>query len=470
MTTRYTPPNGNAPTPAKLPTSLNGYAMVAPDEDLDEETRKRRAGIAFPLHCLPEALRPLTAELANRLQGERAFIGLTMLQCASAAIGSGLRATMPNGWEVSLSMWGCCVGISSSGKSMTQGVLVRPLNQIQDEFNETYFEKLKENERSSDKPEAYPNQKVLVVNDITFESLIRDVFGHNYKGIVRYEDELLKWLDDMDRYKGAGKSEGSFWTASWAASSSYTMRRANNKFIYIDKNHLVSSVMGSTQPDVLYRFYEKDRLQTGYIFRMLWAFAEVDRVISPDLSYQMPVELTDKYNTLIKTLHEELPMNFEDSRPTMTGLRPAAVKLMQEWQDKASKAVNKMEGVSDKNVKGGILGKIKEYAFRLSAILHVMDHTLSGHSPRNLPSTPDEYMAAAIEIADYFMATGYEAYLTAKNRVIVPAQVLEFAGAWKSHQCNQSDLAKAMGITRQAVNKRLKAYMEQYPGAFGAKN
>ncbi|MFD1143016.1 DUF3987 domain-containing protein [Larkinella insperata] len=478
--------------PKPNPVNPSAYASVLAEDDLETEAIKRRKGHVFPLDVFPEHIKPLIAVLVDKMQGERAFIGMSLLQAASTAIGSALRARMGD-WEVCLSMWGCSVGISSSGKSMIQGVLLRPLNKIQDDYNEQYFDKLKEQEREyaikvkskknplkEDEPDAVEEtfffgsnsepvkQKVVMFEDITFEALIKDVLQHNYKGVTRYADELLKWIDDMDRYK-TGKSEASFWTASWSPSSSFTMRRAGGKLTYIRKHHLVASVMGSTQPDVIYRFYEQNRLATGYIFRMLWAFAETDRVISPDLSYRIPEELLEGYNRMIQRMYHELPMNYETDEPHVSKVSRPGILRFQEWQDKHTMAINRMDNLTDKNVKAGIFGKIKEYGLRIALILKVMDMCHS--HPKLKPDTiEDEYIYRALKVCDYFMHSGYEAYQTAKSKVLIPPNVLEFAALLKGFQYNQKALADHLGITKQSVNEKLKRYMDKYPAAFQAKN
>ncbi|WP_128544065.1 DUF3987 domain-containing protein [Larkinella soli] len=471
-------PNGRSETARP---STSAYSAVLSEDDLEAESIKRRKGTVFPLEVFPEFLKPLIAVLVDKMQGERAFIGMSMLQAASSAIGSSLRARMGD-WEVCLSMWGCSVGISSSGKSMIQGVLLRPLNKIQDEYNEEYFEQLRQRERefyrSLDETESgrskgreippEPTQKVVMFEDITFEALIKDVLQHNYKGVTRYADELLKWIDDMDRYK-TGKSEASFWTASWSPSASFTMRRAGGKLTYIRKHHLVASVMGSTQPDVIYRFYEQNRLQTGFIFRMLWAFAETDRVISPDLSYSIPEELLGAYNGMIQRLYQELPMRYATDEPHVARVTRTGINRFQQWQDQHTLQINRMDSLTDKNVKAGIFGKIKEYGLRFALILKVMD--ISRDRPHlKVDTIEDEYIYRALKICDYFMHSGFEAYQTAKSKVLIPPAVLEFASLLKGFNFSQKALADHLGITKQSVNEKLKRYLDKYPAAFQAKN
>lgn len=460
----------------KLPSpETSPYAAILTDEDLDAEAKKRRKGLVFPLHVFPQPIQPLIAGLVGDLKGERAFIGLTLLQIGSIAIGSSLRASTGS-WEVGLSMWGASVGISSSGKSMVQGVLMKPFYKMQEKFDTEYYDSL---ESRDTKPQATPDNpygtpefvpmKVVIVQDITFEALVRDVFGHNFKGIARYEDELVKWLDDMERYK-SGASEASFWTGGWSPTTSFRLQRAGGKLTIVNRDHWCASVIGSTQPNILYRFFEKNRLETGFVFRFLWAFAEKDQAISPNLSFRLNTEIISPYNNMVKRLYEELPMAYRDDKAQVIKLSDGAIKLFQRWQDEQTKKVNAIESVQERGVQAGLLGKVKEYGVRMSVILKMMDAAFTEPDLTKVRHVDEDDVQKALLCCDYFLQSGYEAYQTAKQKMIIPPQVLEFAALLRSFSYSQKALAEHLGVSKQAVNKRYKDYSERYPGAFNAKN
>ncbi|GAB3885962.1 DUF3987 domain-containing protein [Spirosoma agri] len=461
----------------KLPAlESSPFAVVLTDDDLDAETKKRRKGLQFPLHVFPQAIQPLIAGLVGDLKGERSFIGLTLLQAGSIAIGSALRASTGS-WEVGLSMWGASVGISSSGKSMVQGVLMKPFYKMQEKFDQEYYEGLEAKGKAGEdddsdltsSPADYVPMKVVIVQDITFEALVKDVFGHNFKGIARYEDELVKWLDDMERYK-SGASEASFWTGGWSPTTSFRLQRTGGKLTIVNRDHWCASVIGSTQPNILYRFFEKNRLETGFVFRFLWAFAEKDQAISPNLSFRLDNALISPYNTMIKRLYEELAMDYRDDKAQVYKLSPAAIKYFQQWQDVQTRKVNDIDSIQERGVQAGLLGKIKEYALRMSLIIKMMHAAFTEPNLRKAGWVEEDDVAKALLCCDYFLQSGFEAYQTAKQKMIVPPQVLEFASLLRSFNYSQKDLAAHLSVSKQAINKRYKEYLEKYPGAFNAKN
>ncbi len=441
------------------------YGAILTDEDLDAEMKKRRAGLVFPLHIFPDPIKPFINTMLSDLEGERGFVGLTVLQAASTAIGSGLRVQTGN-WETCVSIWGCAVGISSSGKSMTQGMILKPLFTRQNEYDIRFREVLKQEEYiEREKGTPPPVAKVFIYSDITFEALTRDILGHNFKGVTSYHDELLKWLDDMKRYSKGGNSEQSFYTASWSPAKSFTMRRAGGKMLFIDKNHLVISVIGTTQPGLVYKFYEDMRLESGYVFRLLWAFAESDKVISPRLGYKMPAEVYQSYANMLERLFLGFPMERDTDEPLIWELTKEAVRTFQDWQDRVTKETNTLEG-EDRNVKGGILGKIKEYVLRFSGILKAMYLAADGDSFSGVHQIEAHYVGMAIEAATYFLASGWEAYTQARNKIIIEPEAIRFHAECRAHQFNFAEVGRANAITKQAIGAKWKRFAEKYPHLF----
>lgn len=436
------------------------YGAILADDDLEIEVKKRRKKLVFPLHIFPEAVSPFINSLLSDMKAERGFVGLTLLQAASSAIGSGIVAATGT-WETNLSVWGCVVGISSSGKSMTQGMILRPLFKIQRDYDERYDSEL---ERSLSMDEPAPPEKVFIYSDITFEALTRDVLGHNFKGVTSYHDELAKWLDDFERYKNGG-SEQSFYTAAWSPNDAYTVRRTSKSRLKIAKDNLVISVVGTTQPGMVSRFYDKLRLETGYVFRILWSFPDEDRVISPKLGYKMTEEVYNPYCNMLERLFKELPMNRKEDKPRIWELGTNGIAIFQAWQDRLTNEINAMEE-QDRNVRGGVFGKIKEYVLRFSAILQAMHLAARGDSLDGIRYIDTQYVEMAIEAATYFFGTGMEAYQVAYDKKVIPAEVLQFYYELKAHGGNMIDMAATKGVSRQAIHKKYTKYANEYKKFF----
>lgn len=453
--------------PIKNKPSPNAFvASALSDYDLNNELDKRRQRKQFPLHIFPPEIQPLLSAMQNKMEAERSFIGLTTLCVAGSAIGSALRARLSKTMEVPLTTWGAVVGLSSSGKSMVQGILMKPLLDKQRVFTEQYFEDLANH--SSGEPE--PIRKVVVVSDITLEALTRDVMMHNQKGIIKYHDELLTWLDGMDRKKG-DTTEQTFWTEAWNAKNDYMQQRVGNRIFVVKRENMFASVLGATQPGLLGRFFEKGKAEQGFTYRILFAHAETDKMIAPSATYELPDEFLGAYSHMITRLYDSLNVS-NTQTPQVANCDAIARHIYEVWQNKHKAQINAHVGESpaEHEIRAGFFGKAREYALRFSLILKAMHLAFDDKDYLYIKTIEGEWMERAIEAAEYFYEAGWEAYCIYKRRTTIPIDVLQFATKLKSCNYNQAELARVEGCSAANINKKYKKYVADYPSAFGAKN
>ena len=463
-------------TPNKA--SPNGHltAMVS-DYDLEEEQKKRQGKKSFPLHIFPPEIQPLLSAMYHQMEAEKSFIGLTVLCVAGAAIGSSLRAKLSKTMEVPLTTWGAVVGTSSSGKSMVQGLLMKPLNDKQREFTSKYFEEMekfnngeKGGESNGDPSCFEPQRKVVVVSDITLEALTRDVMRNNFKGILKYHDELLTWLDGMDRKKG-DTTEQTFWTEAWNPKMDYMQQRVGNKLFVVKRENMFASVLGATQPGVLHRFFEKGKREQGFTYRILFAHADTNKMIAPSATYELPDGVLETYCWMINTLYDELYMS-KTSEPGIAMFDHESRRMYDEWQNKYKDKINKVvhDNPEEHEIRAGFFCKAREYALRFALILKAMHRAFDEGGNIWIRKIESKWMEYGIEAAEYFYEAGWEAYCLYKRRDTIPIEVLEFAAKLKAVGYKQAELARQEGCTPANINKKYKRYVAEYPTAFSAKN
>lgn len=444
----------------------DGHVAASSISELEDELARRRVRPPFPLDVFPRAFKPLIADMIEKLEVDRGFVGAAILQAAASAIGAGLRV-VTGPFEGPVNLWTCTVGLTSSGKSVGQKILYRPLQKIQAELDQEYMAKLgDEMDMISEGPRSI--RKVRFIKDITFESLTKDVFPHNFNGVTKYEDELIKWLDDMDRYR-SGKSEQAFWTAVYDASDNYSLQRAGGKVFIIEHKHLVGNVTGTTQRKVLHRFYGDGRIDTGFTFRFLFVLAQEDRVTDPDLEYRLPEESLTPYSRTIHTLCEQFELPDRIAEPRLWIVDPVGLRQLKAWQSMQSRKINELAYGPEKEVRSGIFGKVKIYVSRFAAILKALHMVSEGRDVWEANAIESDFVTMALQLADYFMASNWEAYTVAYGSRTAPAEIMEFLGMLKACHYNQSDLAKRLKQSRQNVNKRYKEYSRDYPDLFNAR-
>lgn len=443
---------------------MNKGLSTASSNQLETELDKRKRQLnPYPLFVFPKAISPFIEALCEELNCDRAFVGGTLLAAYSSLIGTSFQACVSNTWATYLPIWTCNVGMSSSGKTMTQSHILRPLFELQKKMDEEYAD-LKRQDENSEMPGRTP-KKDLIIKNVTFECYTKEILLDNPKGLIKYEDELSAWLGGMDAYKKGEGVENQFWLSSWS-NVPYSIRRTGGKVFVIDRTF--TSVIGSTQRDVLYKFFDKDRLQTGFTYRLLFNIPEKDEILLTNPYYEFPELALAPFKELMLNTYNALPVRMHDE-PKRAYCTKAAVNIFWEWQKRKQQEINLLDEFSDvpKEVHAGIFGKIKEYILRLSLLIKIMHRVADKFDPTSIDSIEDEYMACAVELGNYYYASALEAYRIAMTTQFVPAEVLQVANYLKRFSLRKvSELTK---IPYTTLQRKVKKWVKQYPNAFGSK-
>lgn len=438
-----------------------------------ELSRRKSHKNIFPLDALPAWSANLNHFYLQNMEIERAYIGLSFLAAISTAAGSYFQIqsgtqTMP------LNIWGALVGLSSSGKTMAVNSYFSPLAKIQREFDDENADAF--GAASSEENRQRVEERGLIFGNATFESVVREILPDNPKGLIKLEDELLSWFNQMNAYK-SGDVEKSFWTSAWSPPvSGYKMARTGKKRLVIAPEHLFINVFGGTQPHLLHNLFGKNNelFDSGFTFRILFAMPETNRVIVPRPAVVPDAYLFD-YQKVIQRLYKELPVK-KSSKPEYLVLSAEAVELLYSWRVAIAKDVNAIEDKDgwDIRVKSGAIGKIAEYAIRIAGILYLAESACYGPDLQLISRTVQvPLMERSIKICQYFFQSFLDVAEIVKNKTIIPEHVLEFAADWReagSYTAMKSRFPKKYPQDRSTIGKKGKEYMEKYPTAFGAKN
>lgn len=350
---------------------------------------------AFPMHVFPAAVQSFPATLTGQLPGREGWIGLAALQAASAVIGTAVRAKTAT-QDTNLSLWGCTVGPPMSGKTWLQYQTLLPLVRIQEAYER------------GDKPEL---GRSLLAFDLSESP--SSVFAQNQsvgltKGIAYCYDELTSFIAKLD-----DGSRNKAWQVVWSSTKESFMLADSDAHTLIEKNHLAISVIMTSQPDVLPDFYADDRLESGFVFKMLWAFGEVP---APMLCEMLLFEagVSETWANLLRRLHNDLPMGV-DSQPHFWLLNDRAITYHRAWRTFWCCDHTKYRDEKKRReiIRLKILNVMDVYVLRFAAILKAMHIAASGENLNTVTLIEEQYIAWAHEVANYFMATGWQAYTLA---------------------------------------------------------
>ncbi len=442
------------------------------DDQLKNEVIKRQNKRQFPLHVFHEKIKPFLNSLNKGYDLPPSYLGLTLISAYSTAIGTAYKIDGGGNDFLFLPVWGCLCGISSSGGTTAINKIYDPLFKIQNELDHEWSEKTRG--LSKDKVSEC-KMDTIIYRDSHIQTLVRYILPDNPKGLCKMSDELLEWINGMNQLSKKEGTDEQFWISSWNCTNYSGIRSGKDKFV-VSKPFV--NVIGKAQYAILSKLFAKDRDTTGFVFRMLFALPEVDKISQRDSSFEMPSEWVDIHGKSLTRLYKDLPVySNDDSRRCI--LDPAAKKLLDDWRKEKSIVINRMEDGTELNIKAGILGKISEYILRFSAILHLADKTFEPEygSDFHINFKQEEFiklssMTKAIELGEYFYDSAVEVYELVQRSLNAPPEVLATAFLIKRNK-SYSDIGEMLYGSKTDSNKvkasrQVKKWINEYPRVFGA--
>lgn len=443
-------------------------------DEMKEELLKRDQTVnIFPLDVFPDALKPFISCLNKNYDIPRSFVGLSLLSAYSTAIGTSYAVTTNGRDLIYLPVWAAMVGISSSGKTIALNNAYGPLNDIQREFDHLWEEKthgltLDQINRSK--------LDTVVYRDAHIPTLVKSVLPDNPKGVVKVSDELLEWINGMNQLSKKEGTDEQFWISSWNCTNYSGIRSGKQKFV-IHKPFV--NIIGGAQYSVLPRMLGKDRDTTGFIFRLLFALPDSDKIAEPDPSFDIPEEWSNRHKEIVSRLYKDLPVDNATDRPRTVRLSGDAIKVYGAWTKTKIKSINAITDIDERDIHSGILGKIKEYSLRFAAILHLIDRALEPKygddfftAFRREEVITSDTMQRAIRIAEYFYTSASHIYFKVQTSMTAPAEVLIAATMMKMGK-DAREMAEAYYGTDSDKDKlrmwrQVKKWIKEYPKVFNA--
>jgi len=454
-----------------------GLGTVSKGELLSELSKRESVKNPFPLHVFHPDLHPYINALNKHCDIPAPFIGLSLISCYSTAIGTAYTVSTNAQNEIFLPVWACNLGLSSSGKSYILDEIYAPLNAIQQEYDRDWRIATK---GVSDQQQNNMNMPTIIFRDSHIPTLVRYVLPDNPKGVAKFSDELLEWINGMNQLSKKEGTDEQFWLSAWNCRSYSGIRSGKNKFS-IPRPFV--NVVGGIQYKLVERLFAKDRDTTGFIFRMLFARPDSDKIAEIDPHYVLPPELRGIHTRSINKLYNELKVEMWDDEPTEPMrciLTREAVALYDIWVKQNIKRINELPDRDDRDIQGGILGKIKEYALRFTAILHLADKAIGGQNvfdETRLTFSASEYIDSsvvkrALALADYFFASAWDIFQFVQTSVTAPAEVLMVAVMMKNGQ-SMASIGKAFyndesPKAKQKMWRQVQKWIIKYPRVFNA--
>ena len=315
---------------------------------------------AFPVDTIPEPAKTFIEKVAIALPVAPALVALPVLATVAGAIGNARAIEIKGGWVEPVLLYGATVGDPGVMKSPALAHAVTPLLQRQSKDRRTW------------------------TSDTTVEKLA-ELLRDNPRGLLLYRDELSGWIGSMNQYKQGHGADRQFYLTAWNGNPYTVDRKANKEEITLPRPFI--GVIGSIQPDIVPRLYDKNGRDDGFIQRILFAWPEPIPVRMKD--EEITREVKETYAGLISGL---LALEMKNGWPVILGLEKDAFELFRRWHDSHMAELGTQSPLFD-----GFVSKLKGYCPRLALLNALMT---------NLAATtvPIRSVEAAIEQINYFKA------------------------------------------------------------------
>jgi len=449
----------------------SGLGTFSNDEILDEIHKRESSKNLFPLEVFNDQVKPFITALNKHYDIPRSFIGLALLSAYSTAIGTAYCVTSNRTDLIFLPVWGAITGMSSSGKSLVLNKCFNKLNEIQAQFDLDWEQKTQG--MSLDK---INQQKIdtVIYRDAHIPTLVKSVLPDNPKGLLKLSDELIEWINGMNQLSKKEGTDEQFWISSWNCTNYSGIRSGKQKFIV---RRPFTNVIGGMQYRVLHKLFAKDRDTTGFVFRLLFAVADVDKIAEPDPSYEMPKDYQEIHDLCIERLYKHLPISDASDDTRKCFLLPEATRLYTHWSKGKIKQINATEDTTDRDIRSGILGKIKEYAMRFAAILHLSDRALIPEYGNDFHTNfkieeciSEQTMERALRLADYFYLSAVDVYERVQLSMTAPPDVL-LCSYMLRRGMQKTEIATLMlgsPEKKMQMGRMINKWVKEYPKVFGA--
>ena len=388
---------------------------------------------AFDLELLPSSLRPLVADVSERMQTPPDYAAAAAVVALAGCVGrrANIRPKALDGsWVVIPNLWGAIIASPGFMKSPVLRSITLPLTHIeelwravhQQEFEgyETEKEKAelkrqawkdqykaacKRGESAKPAPENTikpPTQKRLILTDSTFEKL-HEILSDNPAGVLVLRDELTGWLAGLDRQ--GREQERAFYLEAWNGDSPFTVDRIGRGCVHVPAACV--SLFGNIQPSRL-RSYLSDAITGGPgddgLFQrfqvLVWPNTQPGWVLVDRTPNRKALDIAEKVFDVLSKLLAEVPVQAR--------FAPDAQSLFFDWWAELEGKVRADSGLHPAMV--AHLSKYRSLMPSLALLFELADLAASGAMIGELMTVSLDHARQAAVFCEYLESHARRVY------------------------------------------------------------
>jgi hypothetical protein len=419
---------------------------ISPKIVIRDEPEAVKTKNPFPIDAFPQFLQDYIIELKQVFNFHHDFSAAAAMFSLATINGNFYKLKVKNGWNAPTIFWFACVGHPGAIKTHPVKNMIDPIYDI-DDLSKRFYD----NEMMAYDPDAKPKKpkpkfRQILISDYTIEAL-HSIHDINKRGIGLYKDELVGFLNDMNKYRKG--SDEQFWLES-INNGSYTVNRVSKEPIMI--RNICINIVGTIQHDVLDRVIS-EYSGNGLVDRFL--FTESEAQVYPISTFEIDEYFYQHYSEIVKLANRRL--NYMEPKDTI--LLNMDSETFDVYRQIDLQYVNKQLD-SDLNISiKNYLSKMKTYVPRFALLLAIMDGLFND---MHIEVTPD-HMANAGRIADYFINSAQNIFVQTDRTQQIKERVNSMRNKTRKEQIvslysedfTQAEIAKLFKISRQAVSKCL---------------
>ena len=408
-------------------------------------------GTEFPLSVLPNDLQDVVQKLHDYNAYPIEYTASSMISLLGLAIGATHKVHLIKGWEDMAITYMALVGEPGTNKSNPLSFLISPFEKADAEFLHDYNLKRKayEEQRSAPKGEQTvtkedaPMYKCYLVSDVTSEA-VQNILDYNRRGITLYSDELIRWINNLNRYRAGGDVQ--FWLQLADGRAICCDRKTNNERVYI--RDPFCSVIGTIQPGVLADMMKGELSKNGFVERILFVYPKIQTKALPSMM-ELPEGIERKWTDAIKNLLSlDLEINtYGDPEASILYFDDEAVKEVKDWFKK-----NKI--ISDQTTNStikGVCSKLDRYFIRFCLIIQ-MARWSCGEATKDSIDVVSTISAA--RLVEYFREQAFRVHTAVKSKELDMKHAALLESLPKEFETQQAyDEAQKIGLSVSTVKR-----------------
>jgi len=347
--------------------------------------------LKFPYDIFPKQI---TDYISCHTTIQNDYMGAAIFSAVSTAIGNSRWLKAMEDYFVKPILYMAIVAPPGASKSPAMKKAFNVIEKFDDNMYKDYEVLLEDykiklaqhkKDKNSDEP-VKPDFPQTLIKDSTIEMVVK-ILSQNKQGCAVYADELVGFLNRMNRYQG--NDENQKWLEMWSGGTILLQR------ITRDENRVKDpfcNIVGGIQPGVLESLSKDQNEHNGFYHRFLFCYPEPQN--KPGWQkISLPAHIEGHYEMLFANI---LELRVHDRK--IIHLSHKAEIIYKTWFDARCVKYNTND---DPNVKG-IIAKYQDYCLRFALIIEVMNSIYSHE-------VSESSMEKAVRLTEYFFANIHKA-------------------------------------------------------------